>query len=693
MNTGQISFDSKAVLNISSIKGGDVNLARGEVVSGVVKQVNENGLIVINIKGKNIEAVSEVPVQEGQKLYLSVDDVRGGKTYLKVMTPELMEKMESGNIQANLRNMNVVANDASVQMARKLIQYQLPVTEKNLNELSRMVNILGGRNAQNMEIAAFAMSRGIPATAENMQALKLFITQKSDSQLSFLQISSALADQLEAAAETLGRATTTASGPATTGSATGTVSGMVQEPVSTAPGTATGTGAQPGVPVGSTGPGGTGTLPGTAASVEGGTSASVTTQSQTASSASPGTATQPVTAGSSTINAAATPAGELNTPAGPVSGNAEEASAAAGRSTTGLPGSTASASGPGSAATAATAAATTTATAAAAAGDGAVPAPVPGSVAAGSVAAPAGQAAVATLPGALAAGTSPETEAGPAVTGQPGVPAAAAEEATASPAQRSGSESAPAASTGAAAGQSALLDSGSATKTSRLLVDMFRVLNDGASLKLDSTSSQIASDLQNRILGEKDLIKGLMLLKQMIGNDDGTIRTGLIQDVFKGTEKLESDLSGQRLFNFASRAGSDINASVYYFSIPVKYDDEYRMMQLKLSGEGSRKGFQDPEHLTVAVSLDTQNMGIVIYHLDWYKKGDIIIQGLVQSQDAADHMNSEMRRLVGILTEMGYNVSSMGVKVSKVAEEAEDLKPRLVETEETVRPFGIDVKV
>ena len=649
MNSPQITFDSKSILNIAAMKGGEVSLSKGEVVSGTVQQVNDNGLIVINIKGRNIEAFSEVAVQEGQKLYLSVDDVRGGKTYLKVMTPDAMEKMESANLVANLRNMNVVANDASVQLARKLIQYQLPVTEKNLNELTRMVNQLGGRNAQNLEIAAYALSRGVGSDASSLKALQQFISQKTDSLVRFINLVAALPDDADADALNALRSTVlalaedgaeAAQNAAPRGSSPAPAAGEAAARLAASTGTL---GANPAAP-----------------GLESARLAATTFLTAAADETLP-TSSQPAAAvaadadgaadtlpGARLANAAAT---ATNAPVkdgipGPLPAGTEKTAAAPGQ--------------PGAASETARSTPVQPGTVLTEGEAALLPAAQKGSPSA-----PASSAAGAPLTdenGELAAGRAESTASRTAVTSETTAGAIARPETT---------------------------PTGSAD---RLLLDLFRALSDRATVRMDRDSSLIASDLKDRIMGEKDLLKGLAVLKQLAFDDSAIERQPLARDILRTIDGLEKDLSGQRLFNFTSRTGGDVNPSVYYFSIPVKYDDQFRMMQLRMSGEGGRRSLVDPEHLSIAVSLETENLGIVLYHLDWYKKGDINIQGLVQTQDIADYMGLEMDRLVGNLAEMGYNVNNMGIKVSKTVQEADELKPQLVETTETVKPFGIDVK-
>ena len=160
MEPSQISLN-KVTLNVSSPKDGGVSLNKGEMVKGTVQEVRPDGLVMIVIKGKLVEAVSEVPVKPGQDLYLLVDDFRNGKTYLKLVSPEMMGKIENANIKANLQQMGITAKEETVLLASKLVQHNLPVTPDSLNELARVVKLIGGSNPKNLEIAAFAANSAL----------------------------------------------------------------------------------------------------------------------------------------------------------------------------------------------------------------------------------------------------------------------------------------------------------------------------------------------------------------------------------------------------------------------------------------------------------------------------------------------------------------------------------------------------
>lgn len=170
---------NKVVLNIRTPQGGELPLNKGEVVQAQVQSVGEDGLVTIVVKGKPIEAATEVPVKPGQQLLLMVDDVRNGKTFLKVVTPEMMGKIENTNISASLLEMGIAAKDDTILLSRKLLQYNLPVNQNNLNELNKSIKILGGMNPRNLEIAAFALSRNISGKAA-LESLAQFLSPQTD---------------------------------------------------------------------------------------------------------------------------------------------------------------------------------------------------------------------------------------------------------------------------------------------------------------------------------------------------------------------------------------------------------------------------------------------------------------------------------------------------------------------------------
>ena len=128
---------NKIMLNITTSKDQNLNFVKGEVLRGMVQDIKADGLVSLFIKGQMIDAVSEVLVQPGQQLQLMVEDFRDGRAYLKVLTPQLMERIENSNISLNLTEIGVPAKEENIMMARKLLHYKLPVTSNNLNLMSK----------------------------------------------------------------------------------------------------------------------------------------------------------------------------------------------------------------------------------------------------------------------------------------------------------------------------------------------------------------------------------------------------------------------------------------------------------------------------------------------------------------------------------------------------------------------------
>lgn len=179
MERSPVPFN-KIMLNITAPKGEGVSFNKGEMLKGLVQDVRQDGLVMLLIKGKLVEAASEVMVKQGQQLFLMVDDLRDGKTFLKVVTPQMMGEIENTNLSANLMDIGVQAKEDNIILAKKLLQHNLPVTQDNINNLARGLKILGGNTPQNLELTAFALSRGIDINAATLKALNEFALPGND---------------------------------------------------------------------------------------------------------------------------------------------------------------------------------------------------------------------------------------------------------------------------------------------------------------------------------------------------------------------------------------------------------------------------------------------------------------------------------------------------------------------------------
>ena len=176
MEFNQVSFENN-ILQLKSAAREGLRLNKGELLRGQVHSVSEEGLVTLYIKGRFIEAATEVFVRPGQQLLLLVDEVMDGKVYLKMATPEAREEFERANITANLRSLGIRADDETIKMALKLLENNLSVTRENLSTLRKFLVFLGAKNEQNLNVAAFAMARGIK-NPQGVQALNSFLARQ-----------------------------------------------------------------------------------------------------------------------------------------------------------------------------------------------------------------------------------------------------------------------------------------------------------------------------------------------------------------------------------------------------------------------------------------------------------------------------------------------------------------------------------
>jgi hypothetical protein len=173
MDFNQVSLN-KILLNLTAPQEKGISFNKGEILKGLVQDSRSNGLVTLMIKGQLIEAFTEVMVKPGQQLFLMVDDQREGKTYLKVVTPQVMSEIETANLSAGLLEVGIPAKEENLLMARKLLQHNLPVTQENINTLARGVKILGEPNSRNLEIVAWAQSQGININSKTLTAVDKF---------------------------------------------------------------------------------------------------------------------------------------------------------------------------------------------------------------------------------------------------------------------------------------------------------------------------------------------------------------------------------------------------------------------------------------------------------------------------------------------------------------------------------------
>lgn len=179
MQSSQVSLTSFS-LNLNRTLEQGLVLNKGEMVSGLIQEVKPDGMLALLIKGKLVEAFSEVRVSQGEQVFLSVEDFREGRTYLKLITPEALGQQRESGLALNLQKLGVDPAEANLVIAKKLIQYNLPVTRDNIMEASRAVKILGGYSQENTEVAVLSRAARLPTNEFTLKALASFLKEPDD---------------------------------------------------------------------------------------------------------------------------------------------------------------------------------------------------------------------------------------------------------------------------------------------------------------------------------------------------------------------------------------------------------------------------------------------------------------------------------------------------------------------------------
>lgn len=741
METNLIS-SNKITLNITTPQGAEVSLNKGEVLQAQVQEVGEDGSVTILVKGKPIEAFTEVAVKPGQQLMLIVDDVKQGKTYLKVVTPELMGKIENTNISANLQEMGITAREANIALARKLLQYNLPVNQNNLNELNRNVNLLGGANARNLEIGAFALSRGITGK-EALQALSQFLSVRGDTAklMPVLnQLLNALA--IDTDSEPVNRAGSAWTAQPESSKLNGQFNQLNQALDSLL------------------------NEKGSQMTAEKSSTAQVVNKSEAAINGIPASAARQITeaanqsAGASKSSMVTTGGGNgpapINTPEVSVAGNkapeilitgnkpnntsgnnsdpAVPVRQAGNEEETAGPNAKASPVGTKADNSQTTSPSRTTVGSpdklinTTVQGEEAI---TPASSGNEKVAAEKTAGLVNKSPLSNVEGREPELSVKnnqPAMTANQADKAAApkivnqtiystAAEIPVQDEQPVSASQANAADSGddpvlgpamAAVEEEAmerllgrenntagkLIDADPLPARDALKSEVFKMLDAVRNLMeidLEAAPDKIAGKLQGIGNSEKDVVRALSLLVDMAKNQDIVKIVPELKDFSVGLDRLEKEITGQQLFNVSSRNPIDNMSGFYYFAFPVKIDQQYSLCQLKINKDG-RKSLKDVDKLSFVVALDTNKLGEVLFHINWQKSGSLQLQGVVETQASCDFLNQNIGELVDKLEGLGYRVKNLGVKVSSTPEEMR-IRPVLQEVNEPLRPLGIDVTV
>lgn len=201
----------------------------------------------------------------------------------------------------------------------------------------------------------------------------------------------------------------------------------------------------------------------------------------------------------------------------------------------------------------------------------------------------------------------------------------------------------------------------------------------------------ILTSLRSNLVHNNEFIKGLALIKEILVHKEisGVDRT-IVNTLLNNIEDMGRELTGQRLFNVMTKFTGDSNLNYYYLSFPVKLEDEYRLCQLKIDKKLANQALIEQDNVKIVVSLETDNLGYVLFHVDWFKKGLLKLQGVVESARVSTYLSDQVNNLINAIEKMGYMVDYQGIKIAKGEEE---MRVTLQEIDEVIKPYVIDIRI
>lgn len=166
---------------------------QGDILRGVVKDVDASGMVRVLIQGRLIEAMAEAAVNSGQNLNLLVEEVQPGRITLKVLTPEVMNRLEQANLAAQLKEIGFIPSEDNITLARNLLENHLPVNRSTMGQGVQILQHLGGSTPESLRAAAWAVKNNIPVNQELLARVMNFFNSKPDIASLYQQISQILA--------------------------------------------------------------------------------------------------------------------------------------------------------------------------------------------------------------------------------------------------------------------------------------------------------------------------------------------------------------------------------------------------------------------------------------------------------------------------------------------------------------------
>ncbi|MDI9467223.1 MAG: hypothetical protein QM343_05020, partial [Bacillota bacterium] len=164
-------------------------LTEGDILRGLVKDIDANGTVRVLIQGHLIEAIAEAKVSLGQNLHLLVEEVQPGRIILRILTPEALDRVEQANLASRLRELGITPNESNIRLASLLLEHQLPVNRTTMGQAVQVLQHLGVNTVESAKTAALAVKYNLPLNQALLERLMSFLKADNDFAQIYQQLS------------------------------------------------------------------------------------------------------------------------------------------------------------------------------------------------------------------------------------------------------------------------------------------------------------------------------------------------------------------------------------------------------------------------------------------------------------------------------------------------------------------------
>lgn len=166
----------------SPLKGSQLHIEQGQIFSGRVLSVTNDGIIV-NLAGLKILAKTNLSLVEGSSIRVRVEELADDKIILRLLGSDsglkaTLTPLNNSDIKEMLIKFGLPQSGINTEIIKVLVESGVPVTKEMITEADHLLKQLGSSGSSDIKSVISLMSRDIPVTKETMAPMNNLLTGK-----------------------------------------------------------------------------------------------------------------------------------------------------------------------------------------------------------------------------------------------------------------------------------------------------------------------------------------------------------------------------------------------------------------------------------------------------------------------------------------------------------------------------------